>query len=184
MAKAIAVDESTLPLRTLSAAELQTYHEQGYVILDDVFPPEDVTAINEELERLLPEYGDTEEHRPGWIFQLGLRSELLGNFARDERILSLIEDIVRPGIAITLRETRFQGGRTRTSSATGTRTRPSIPGRTIPSRSAGRACPSGCRCRMRTRPTAACGSCRAATAGDCRTTWLWTTAPASPPALA
>ena len=100
MAKVVAVDESAPPLRTLSAAELQTYHEQGYIVLDNVFPPEDVTAINEELERLLPEYGDTEEHRPGWIFQLGLRSELISSFARDERILSLIEDIVQPGIAI------------------------------------------------------------------------------------
>lgn len=100
MAKAIAVDESIRPPRTLSVAELQTYHEQGFVIVHDALPPEDVTAINDEIERLLPEHGDTQEHRPGWIFQLGLRSELTAAFARDERILALIEDIVHPGIAI------------------------------------------------------------------------------------
>ena len=100
MAKVVAADRSTQSLRTLSAAELQTYHEQGYVVLDNVFPPEDVTAINDEIERLLPEYGDTQEHRPGWIFQLGLRSEFISEFAREERILALIEDIVQPGIAI------------------------------------------------------------------------------------
>lgn len=100
MAKVVVANESTQPLRALTAAELQTYHEQGYVIIDNVLPPEDVTAINDEIERLLPEHGDTQEHRPGWIFQLGLRSELISSLARDERILSLIEDIVRPGIAI------------------------------------------------------------------------------------
>lgn len=100
MAKAIALNESTQTLRTLSAAELETYGEQGYVVLDDVFSPEDMAALNDEIERLLPEHGDTEAHRPGWIFQLGLRSELISTLARDERILSLIEDIVQPGIAI------------------------------------------------------------------------------------
>ena len=100
MAKVITREEKSQRLRTLSAAELGAYREQGYVILDNVFPPEDVTAINDEIERLLPEHGDTAEHRPGWIFQLGLRSELISDFARDERILSLIEDIVQPGIAI------------------------------------------------------------------------------------
>ena len=100
MAKAIAPERRAQPLRSLSASELQTYDERGFVIIDDAFPPEDVTAIDDEIERMMPEHGDTQEHRPGWIFQLGLRSELLGTFARDERILSLIEDIVQPGIAI------------------------------------------------------------------------------------
>lgn len=100
MAKAIAPERSAQPLRRLSAAELQIYHERGFVIIDDAFPPEDVAAIDDEIERMMPEHGDTQEHRPGWIFQLGLRSELLGAFARDERILSLIEDVVQPGIAI------------------------------------------------------------------------------------
>ncbi len=100
MAKAIAPVQSAQPLRSLSAAELETYDERGFVIIDDAFPPEDVTAINDEIERMMPEHADTQEHRPGWIFQLGLRSELLGTFARDERILSLIEDIVQPGIAV------------------------------------------------------------------------------------
>ena len=100
MAKVVTLDESTQPLRTLSEAELQTYDEQGFVILDKVFPSQDITTLNDEIERLMPEHGDTMANRPGWIFQLGLRSELISNFARDERILSLIEDIVHPGIAI------------------------------------------------------------------------------------
>ena len=100
MAKVVALEEQTQPLRALSAAELQTYDEQGFVILDNVFSPADVTALNNEIERLMPEHGDTTANRPGWILQIGLRSELISSFARDERILSLIEDIVRPGIAV------------------------------------------------------------------------------------
>ncbi len=100
MAQVATAETRTHPLRTLTAAELETYHEQGFIILESVFPPEDVTALDDEIERLLPEHGDTAAHRPGWIMQLGLRSELVSDFARDERILSLIEDIVKPGIAV------------------------------------------------------------------------------------
>ena len=45
-------------MRALSASELQTYDEQGFVILDNVFPPADVTALNNEIKRLMPEHGD------------------------------------------------------------------------------------------------------------------------------
>ena len=100
MAKVVVLEEQTQSLRALSAAELQTYDEQGFVILDNVFSPADVTALNNEIKRLMPEHGDTTVSRPGWILQIGLRSDLISSFARDERILSLIEDIVRPGIAV------------------------------------------------------------------------------------
>ncbi len=100
MAKTMTLTEHAQPLRTLSAAELETYEEQGFVTLEDVFPQADVRAINDEIERLMPEHGDRTANRPGWILQLGLRSELLSGLARDERILSLIEDIVHPGIAV------------------------------------------------------------------------------------
>ena len=108
MAKVVALEEQTQPLRALSAAELQTYDEQGFIILDNVFPPADVTALNNEIERLMPEHGDTTANRPGWILQIGLRSELISSFARDERILSLIEDIVPPRHCRALGEVGYQ----------------------------------------------------------------------------
>ena len=64
MAKVVALAEQTQSLRALSAADRQTYDEQGFVIVDNVFPPEVVTALNDEIERLMPEHGDTTANRP------------------------------------------------------------------------------------------------------------------------
>ncbi len=38
--------------------------------------------------------------RAGWVFRVATRSDVAAQFAEDERLLALIQDIVRPGIAI------------------------------------------------------------------------------------
>ena len=104
----------TASRRTLSAAERGHYEREGYVVIPDVIPPEELEAIDREIDRLLQKLAAERrargEARPavpmghheetGSILQLGLRSPVCQQVAEDERVLALIEDIVRPGIAI------------------------------------------------------------------------------------
>jgi len=86
--------------RRLSAAELDAYRSDGFVVVPRVFPADELERIDQEIDRLLPEYGDRTGYRQGWILGFGVRSDVTRAVAEDERILSLIEDIVHPGIAI------------------------------------------------------------------------------------
>jgi phytanoyl-CoA hydroxylase len=89
---------SESPTRRLSAEERRTYDALGYVVIPDVFPPAELEALDHEIDRLLDSGASTV--RPGWIHQLGLRSDVTRYFAQDPRLLSLIDQIVHPGIAI------------------------------------------------------------------------------------
>lgn len=81
----------------LTKTQLEQYHDQGFVVIPDVFPREELADINQEIDSLQ----ETKKYRnPGWVMELGLHSDTTKNFAKDERLLSLIEDIVKPGIAI------------------------------------------------------------------------------------
>lgn len=84
----------------LTTEQLEEYDTNGYLLVPDVFAVDELEAIDQEIDRLLPEYGDTSGFRPGWVGKLGLRSDITRGVAEDERILSIIEDIVKPGIAI------------------------------------------------------------------------------------
>ena len=86
-------------LRKLNADEVAIYREQGYVIVPDIFPLEELAEIDREIDRLQETQKKTGRNK-GWIMQLGLRSEVTRQFAQDERVLTLIEDIVKPGISI------------------------------------------------------------------------------------
>ena len=87
--------------RRLSAAERRTYDEQGYVVVPQVFPADELEAIDAEIDRLLTEPGnDAGGIHPTWVFQVARRSEIARRFAEDERLLALIAEIVQPGIAI------------------------------------------------------------------------------------
>lgn len=86
-------------LRKLSADELAIYREQGYVIVPDIFPLEELAEIDREIDRLQYAQRNTGRNK-GWVMQLGLRSEITRQFVQDERVLTLIEDIVNPGISI------------------------------------------------------------------------------------
>jgi len=89
----------------LTAAQLAEYYQQGYVLVPDLFPAEELTVIDQEIDRILAakqarREGLDEHTQHGWVMSLGLASEITRNFCQDERILDLIQDIVKPGIAI------------------------------------------------------------------------------------
>ncbi|MBS13798.1 MAG: hypothetical protein CME19_19660 [Gemmatimonadetes bacterium] len=95
--------------RQLTEEEATFYDDNGYAVVDDLFPLEELEEVDRELDRLVQEaeadgqtgIGHTGSSRnKGWLLQLGLRSEFTRRFAEDERVLDLIESIVRPGIAI------------------------------------------------------------------------------------
>ncbi|MGH2352393.1 MAG: phytanoyl-CoA dioxygenase family protein [Chloroflexota bacterium] len=87
--------------RGLSPEQRRVYDEQGFVVVPDVFPPEELAAIDREIDRLLAEPGnDAGGIHPTWIFQVARKSEMARTFAEDERLLALVEDVVMPGIAI------------------------------------------------------------------------------------
>lgn len=85
-------------MTTLTTAQRRDYDENGFVVIPDVFPREELQEMDKEISRLDQEIKD--KITEGWIHQLGNRSEKTRQFAQDERILHLIEDIVKPGIAI------------------------------------------------------------------------------------
>jgi ectoine hydroxylase-related dioxygenase (phytanoyl-CoA dioxygenase family) len=74
------------------------------VVIPDVFPQAELAALDAVLDRIIEErsYARASEKGAGngWILQLGLASEHTRDFAQDERLLGLIEDLVKPGIAI------------------------------------------------------------------------------------
>jgi phytanoyl-CoA hydroxylase len=84
--------------RRLTAEERRTYDELGYVVIPDVFPAAELARLDAEIDRLLDAGAATV--RPGWIHQLGLRSDVTRELAQDPRILDLVEEVVKPGIAI------------------------------------------------------------------------------------
>jgi ectoine hydroxylase-related dioxygenase (phytanoyl-CoA dioxygenase family) len=91
---------ATTTLRRLTAEERHAYEATGYTTVPDVFERPELEAIDQEIDRLLPEAGENEPSRQGSIKQLGLRSRATRAFAEDARILTPIEEIVKPGIAI------------------------------------------------------------------------------------
>jgi ectoine hydroxylase-related dioxygenase (phytanoyl-CoA dioxygenase family) len=86
-------------IRNLTADEQHHYDEQGYVLVPNVFSASELEAIDQEIDRILPE-ADAGGNRAGWIYKIAGKSDLAGRFAEDERLLGLIEHIVQPGIAI------------------------------------------------------------------------------------
>ena len=84
----------------LTPDQLEAYHRDGYVLIDNVFPQSELNEINREIERLRAEKSDDDTNQKDVILRLGLKSPLTSQMCRDERILTLIEDLVKPGIAI------------------------------------------------------------------------------------
>ncbi len=95
--------------RRLDPDEQSRYTENGYVVVSDLFPTEELRAVDAELDRLVAEATEKGtsgighaggKRNEGWLLQLGLRSDVTRRFSQDERVLDLIEEIVNPGIAI------------------------------------------------------------------------------------
>ena len=88
-------------MRRLTPDDLGTYAREGFVVVPNVFPPDHLERLDQEIDRLLAEPGnDAGGIHPTWIFQVARRSEMARAFAEDERLLAVVEDIVQPGIAI------------------------------------------------------------------------------------
>lgn len=85
--------------RKLTADQQRLYEDQGFVLIPEVFSSEELEIIDQEIDRLLPDT-DAKGAHSGWIFKIVGHSDLAGQFAEDDRLLGLIEDIVQPGIAV------------------------------------------------------------------------------------
>lgn len=87
--------------RKLRAEERQEYDRNGFVVVPDVFPADELEAIDQEIDRLVADpANDAGAHRPGWVMQVARKSDIGRQFAEEERLLSLVEDVVFPGVAI------------------------------------------------------------------------------------
>lgn len=84
--------------RRLSPAEIAAYERDGFVEVADFFPIDELRAIDAEISRLRADKAI--DQNPHILLRLGLRSDLTRRICEDPRILDLIEDIVKPGIAI------------------------------------------------------------------------------------
>ncbi len=85
---------------TLTQDQIHDYYEQGYTLVENLFPQSELDDMNEELNRLIEEGAGKDAHGKGWIMQLGLVSKKTEAFCSDTRILDLIAPLVYPGIAI------------------------------------------------------------------------------------
>ncbi len=88
------------PLRQLTFDEKARYEQQGFVLIQDVFPKETLMALDAEISRLRAEKNPNGHMSRNFILRLGLRSPLMERMVRDERILALVESVVQPGLAI------------------------------------------------------------------------------------
>lgn len=86
--------------RKLTADERATYDEQGYVLVPDVFDQQEIDSINAEVDRLRDMQAEENALHKNFIFKLGLRSPVTQSRCAEPRVLTLIEDIVQPGISI------------------------------------------------------------------------------------
>ena len=88
--------------RRLSPAQREAYARDGYVVVPDVIPAAELAAIDREIDRLVTVPGNeaTGAGRGGWIYDVARKSRLTRDFAEDERLLALVEDVVTPGLAI------------------------------------------------------------------------------------
>lgn len=86
----------------LNAEQIAEYDRNGYVIVEDVFPREELQAMNDELDRVLAENerGTRSSTKRGWLFRLGLATQRTRAFCEDPRILDLVGSVVHPGVAI------------------------------------------------------------------------------------
>ncbi|MBI3969848.1 MAG: phytanoyl-CoA dioxygenase family protein [Chloroflexi bacterium] len=87
--------------RRLQPEERVAYEREGYVAIPGVFPAEELAALDAELDRLITAPGvEAGPRRQGWIYDVARKSVITKHFAEDERLLALIEEVVKPGIAI------------------------------------------------------------------------------------
>jgi ectoine hydroxylase-related dioxygenase (phytanoyl-CoA dioxygenase family) len=86
----------------LSPEQRVAYERDGYVVVDDVFSADELEKIDWEIDRLVTVPGNeaTNAGRGGWIYDVARKSAITRDFAEDPRLLSLVEGVVYPGLAI------------------------------------------------------------------------------------
>jgi len=101
MVTAQAPTQADAQLRKLTVSELAMYHASGYVVVPGIFPAHELEAIDREVDRLLEIPGnDAGGIHPTWVFSIHQRSSIAAQFAEDERLVTLVGDVVHPGLAI------------------------------------------------------------------------------------
>lgn len=83
----------------LNKNQLEKYAEQGFLVVDSVFTEEELVDVNEEVDRL-QKIQEGKNANEGWIQSLHVLSYKTNRLAEGSNLLSLLEDIVKPGIAI------------------------------------------------------------------------------------
>jgi phytanoyl-CoA hydroxylase len=86
-------------MHRLNEEQMKKYAEQGFLVVDSVFTEEELRDVNEEVDRL-QKIHEGKSANEGWIQSLHEHSDKTNKLAEDPRLLSLLEDIVKPGIAI------------------------------------------------------------------------------------
>jgi ectoine hydroxylase-related dioxygenase (phytanoyl-CoA dioxygenase family) len=86
-------------LRKLTPAQWREYESNGFVVVPDLIPVDELRRIDDEITEILARK-DSQPNERSMLLRLGLRSGLMHQIASDPRILSLVEEIVKPGIAI------------------------------------------------------------------------------------
>ena len=89
-----------MSLPQLTTRQRREYDELGYTLVPGVFRADELAALDDEIERLQVGVVAEKGYDDGWILRLGLRSEATREVCADARLLSLVEGIVQPGIAI------------------------------------------------------------------------------------
>ena len=85
----------------LPETQLADYHHDGFVVVNNVFPTDELDAIDQEIDRIQEERAQSRQIKDnGWVMSLGLASPITQNFCADKRILDLVSAIVKPGISI------------------------------------------------------------------------------------
>ena len=89
----------------LSAEQRAEFTRQGYLVVPDVLPVAELTALDDEFEaayreRLADPAVAADDQRRNQIHRLGTDSESSRRLACDPRMLALVEDLVYPGLAL------------------------------------------------------------------------------------
>ena len=80
----------------LSVEQIAEYHEKGYVIPDYRLSEETLVAIRRDHDRLLAKFPDFRDNCPALLsFDMAFL-----NYARDETILDMAEQLIGPDIAL------------------------------------------------------------------------------------
>lgn len=84
----------------LSESERDQYAADGFVVVPGLLDHDEVDRIDAEIDAMLP--GLDDDHAPaGWIFALHRqKSDVCSELARDERIVTLVEQVVAPGVSL------------------------------------------------------------------------------------